>query len=711
MIKIKNKINLIGSVLDIGSSNGEYLFADHYHRIYKFSLKEFIFSFSKQVYKNTEPHHRYSKAVSCSMDGYVCMPKIQSSIGNIYRIDENGISVASRVRWHRADISFSMFSKDCKYLATGGEDGRIFIYAHPSHKLSTFLPRRPDYISCIVFDSQSKIVCYASYDLTLTVYNLQKDSLICVIDTPSVVEDMIFFEKDTKIFYVCKSGETGIFNLKTNKDEHQMNLSHWPTKIMLNTDESFVYIGTREDVLYVQSLKENLVGFSIQLSSKGVTCIKGFDDFIFICFADGSIQIIDRFYKIDEFLEILNQTGFEYAKIFADEHNVLLKTLEVYRRVKNSTWKEVVKDVSKLLSLNEIEDVINITSPYFEDPMKEKEIKEYIAEKAFIQNFLGAFREHDYPKAYEIAMDHPCIKNLNEYQIMEEYFDSIYDLAQQLIVKDINSSKEKIQTFLLPFEHLPDKKPLIMTLINECDKYLLAEKYAKAKDFENYFLLVSECPFLKNTKTYKKMHFICEKMTLQIQDLISAKKYPKAQEYLYFLATIEPFKDFANRFQNYLNNIDKFIESCTKKDYLECYKILLVCPELDSSEEYLALHEEINKVFEETKVIAQKGETAKTYANLKKFLPIEYWRNKIDITMKIAYLYEIKKALKDDSLSVDWEESLIQYIKRYGMDDEICELCNKEEKLKAIMQDLGEIPKKTFQNINHIQSIITLNKS
>lgn len=710
MLKIKNKINLIGNVLDIGVCEDEFLFADHYYRIYKFSLREFIFSFSRQVAKNVEPHHRYSKAVGCSMDGYVSMPKTKVSTVNIYKIEENDISIASRLKWHRADISVSIFSKDSKYLATGGEDGRMFIYTHPSHKISTFLPRRPDYISCIAFDSQSKLVCYASYDLTLTVYDLEKDTLVKTIDTPSVIEDMIFFEKDTKLFYVCKSGETGIFDIKNNKNKYQMTLSGWPTKIMLSYDKNFAFIGTRDDVLYIQSLKEEPTIFTIKLSLKGVTCIKGFDDFIFLCFSDGSIQIIDRFYRLDEFLKILNQEGYVQAKIFAEENNILLKTLEIYTRVKNNSWKEVIKDVTNLLSFNRIEEILKITAPYFEDPSKEKEIKQYITEKSFIQNFLGAFKENDYPKAYEIAMDHPCIKQLDEYQVMEDYFDNIYHLAHQLIIKDVESGKEEIQKFLSPFEHIPDKKTLILNLIKECDKYFLAEKYAKTKDFQNYFLLTKQFPFITNTRTYQKVYFICEKMVQQTQDLIGTKNYSKAQEYLQFLITIEPFKDFATRFQNYLNNIDRFIETYRKKDYLECYKIIKICPEIESSEEFLGLYDEINNVFEQVKKDAQKGETAKTYATLQKFFPLSYWKNKIDITMKIAYLYEIQKTLKME-LDVDWEMTILQYVRRYGKDDEICELCKKNEKLQTILQDIQGLSEKTTQNINHIQSIITLRKS
>ncbi|PAF42262.1 WD40 repeat domain-containing protein [Helicobacter sp. 11S03491-1] len=707
MLKIKNKINLIGSVLDIGLSEDEYLFADHRYRIYKFSLKEFLFSFSKQVSKNARPLHQYSKAVSCSQDGYISMPKVKSSIATVYKMENNLISLVARLRWHRTDISVSKFSSDCKYLATGGEDGRVFIYTHPNHKLNTFLPRRPDYISCIAFGKHSENICYASYDLTLTFYNLKTDAKPKITKTPSVIEDMIFFDEDTRIFYVCKGGESGIFDLRTLQNQCRMNFTSWPTKIILNIDENYAYVGTREDVFYIHNLKDNTVTHTMKLSSKGVTCIKEYENLIFICFADGSIQIIDRFYKLDEFLKLLNQDDFEQAKIFAEQNNILLKTLEIYTHVKNNRWQEVIKDVTKLLLTNQIDDILNIATPYFEDPKKEAELKQYLYEKTFIQEFSAAFKNNDYAKAYEISSQHPCIKNLDEYKKMEEYFDKIYNVSQHLISQDATGNKEKVRSILAPFENIPDKKMIITTLLNNCDKYLLAEKYTKEQDFTNYFSLVVQCPFLKNSRTYKRMYLACEKMTHEVQDFMATKNYAQANEIINVLLYIEPFKEFGIKSQNYIHNIDRFLEKCKAKDYPECYKMLQLCPEMASSEEYIAIYDEIMQIFDKTKLIAQKGNTKEVYAKIQPFFSLDYWKNKVDIIMKIAYLYEIQIALESKKSNIDWKMSIEQYVLRYTKDDEIRSLCAQDEELQSILEKIPEnIREQPNKSINHIQSII-----
>ncbi|PAF41531.1 WD40 repeat domain-containing protein [Helicobacter sp. 11S02596-1] len=707
MLKIKNKINLFGSILDMTLFDGEYLLADHNYRVYKFSLKEFMFSFSKQVAKDAIPHHRYSKAINCSPDGYLLIPKTKSPIGFIYKIVNNRIFLTSRLKWHEADISVSKFSEDGKYLATGGEDGRVFVYTHPNHRLNTFLSRKPDYISSIVFGKYSEAICYASYDLTLTIYSLKTDTPIASTTTPSVIEDMVFFDSDQKIFYVCKDGEAGIFDTLTQQNDFHKCFSCWMTKIMLEPEENYAYIGTREDVLYIYCLKSNAIAYTINLAFKGVTCIKAYENFIFICFINGSVQIIDKFYKINEFLDLLNQNEFKLAKELAEKHNILLKTLQVYTKVKNSSWQEVIREISQLLKHNNAEKIIEIAQPYFEDPSKEEEIKNYILEKSFIEEFYYEFEKGDYGLAYEIASLHPCIKNLDEYQKIEKYFEEICDVSKYLGVQDPLAGKEEMENLLEPFKNIPEKKLQVATILNHWDKYLLGEKYAKENDFANYFLLAQQCKFLKKSKTYQKTYLKCEAIARQIQNCILSKDYTKAQEYLKILVGVEPFLDFVKRSQNYLAHIGDFLEKCRAKNYAECYKMLELYPEMGTSEEAVAIYKEIFEIFEEAKNIAQSGDTKQTYAKICKFFPLKNWQNKVNITMKIAYVYEMYQALENNDLIIDWEKSIQQYVLRYGKDDEIVNFCRQSEVFCDILENIEGTPqKKLDKNINHIQSIV-----
>ncbi|PAF52657.1 hypothetical protein [Helicobacter sp. 13S00477-4] len=712
MLKLIKKIDLIGNILDIVSidqgKNNEYLFLDDNHRVYKFFLKDFMFSFSKQIWKNTFPHHKYSKAISCSNNGYVLMAKPNSKIISIHKIQDNQLLLITRLKWHKTGISVSRFSDDCKYFATGGEDGRIFVYNQSNYRISTFLPRRPDYISCIVFGKSSENICYASYDLTLIVYDIQTDSQIKMIKTPSVVEDALFFDNDKKIFYVCKSGETGVLDIFSGKNEYKINLEHWPTRIILSNDGLYVYIGTRDNFLYICYVKDNNVVYKINTLSKGIVCIKNYDNLLFICFANGGIHIIDKYYKINEFLELLNQGDFSGAKKLAQENNFLLKTLEIYTNVKNNTWKNILKKIPQLLQNEDIQGILEICAPYFEDIEKEEEIKKYINKKSFIQNFLKRFEEKNYTFAYEIANQNPCIKNLKEYKELENNFEQICNLSEYLIFENSFVAKQKIEKLLKPFENILEKKNIIIGIYNNWDKYFLAEKYAKEKDFINYFSLSEQSLFIKKTKTYQKMYFICEQMTQKVQDEILNKNFIKAKEYLNFLIKLPPFKDFAIKNQKYLENIDIFFTQCRTKNYIKCYEMLDKYPELGSLEEYTLIHDDIIKVFEEAKSFAQKGDTEEVYSRIQKFFGIKEWKNKIDIIMKIAYLYEMRNAFENEEEKIDWEKSIRQYISKFGNDDEIKNFCSLKKDFKNIIETMNDFDciAENESDINHIQSII-----
>ncbi|PAF48492.1 hypothetical protein BKH46_00865 [Helicobacter sp. 12S02634-8] len=693
-------------MLDIVRDGEEYLLVDCNSRIYRFSLKDFMFSFSKSVGQNDPIHHHYSKAITCSLDSYILIPRIKKSISNIYKLSNNHLFLTTRLKWHRTDVSVAKFSQDCKYLATGGEDGRVFIYTHPNHRYTTFLPRRADYISALAFSEHSKQICYASYDMSFVVYDLERDTEIWSAKSPSVIEDMVFFDGDTKIFYVCKDGEVGVFDIQQNSNTIKAHLLAWPTKIVLSG--AHIYIGTRENMLYIYHLPSHTLNHPIELASKGVGCLKIYENLLFICFVNGNIQIIDKLYQMDAFLALLDQNNFKQAKAFAEEHNILLKTLDVYTKVKNTTWPEALKSAIKSLVKSQSQGIPDIALPYLEDLQKAEEIKKYIAERSSIAKFLSAFESRDYYLACKIANDHPCIKDLQEYEKINEYFEKICNISNYLVFSDPNTGKEKFSILAEPFKDIPDKKPIVTTILGNWEQYLIIERYAKKRDFANYFNALKPYPFLKKSRTYQKMFLICENIAHQTQSAIANKDYPQAQEYLKLLAGVEPFVEFVSKSQNYINNIELFLSQYQSKNYTECYKILDKYPEIRTSEEAITLYKETSQVFAEAKSIAQKGDVGKTYQKIQNFLSIAFWKNKVDITMKIAYLYEMFEAFESGVEGVDWSKSIGEYVLRYGRDDEIKNFCNPEPELQKILENISVQPsnEQSLANIKHIQSII-----
>lgn len=707
MLKIKNTINLIGNVLDIGLNGKEYLFIDHSYVVYSFSLKNLAFSFSKRISKNTLHQHQYSKASICSKDGYIIAPSVSKSVAPVYKVEGEKISLSAKLRWHRATISASKFSSDNKYFATGGEDGRVFIYSHLNAKLHTILPRRPDYISCIAFGKHSEIISYVSYDLTLNVYDFKTDKNLRVIKTPSVVEDMVFFENDEKIFYVCKNGETGIFDLKNDKNYSKENLGCWPTKISLNLNERYVYVGTRKNILYLYPLYDEIAPLKIELSDRGITCIKQYDNLIFICLANGTIQIIDSLYHIDKFLKLLNQKDFEGAKIFAEKNNILLKTLEIYSEVKNIQWQQTLKNMSELLFSEDSDEVLQKALPFFEDSKKEEQAKDYMLKRTSLKDFLRAFNKKNYSQAYKLASENPIIQNLVEYKKMEEFFEVSYNESLDFIVQDPYGGKKNIKEKLKAFEGVPEKKQIITTLLRYYDEFLLAEKYAKEQNYSEYFLLAKRYPFIRGTRTYQKVYLVCEQIVRHIQDLIVSRDYVQARDKMKNLSKIEIFNDFFAKSERYLDNVDIFLGACRVKNYAKCYRILKDCPEMTSLKEYIELAQGILRIFDKAKIIAQKGDTKETYTKLETFFGIEKWTNKINMTMKIAYLYEMQNMLEKEISGIDWDATISAYVQRYGRDAEIKSFCITREDFREILKDTIQVlTKMDDKNVSHLKSII-----
>ncbi len=54
---------------------------------------------------------------------------------------------------------------------------------------------------------------------------------------------------------------------------------------------------------------------------------------------------------------------------------------------------------------------------------------------------------------------------------------------------------------------------------------------------------------------------------------------------------------------------------------------------------------------------------------------IDYWSSKIGSVMKVAYLNEIKDSARDKS--VEWKDTLLEYVTKFSKDNEIQQLCKQ----------------------------------
>ena len=154
---------LEGSILGIVQSKDSTLCVDSTFHIVEVD-KDIKITKSVQITKNIESPHRYSHAFGVSPHHFFCIPIFSEKKVIIVEFSGSKPKLVATLEDHDGDIESSAFSKDGRFFATGGQDGRVFFYDGRSFLLSSSLLARSDYISTIRFSKSGDFVAISGFD-------------------------------------------------------------------------------------------------------------------------------------------------------------------------------------------------------------------------------------------------------------------------------------------------------------------------------------------------------------------------------------------------------------------------------------------------------------------------------------------------------------------------------------------------------------------
>lgn len=694
MFKKHKSLKFLNPILGVGSNQNRLMFVDNSYGVFFYSLEDEKLIFGKRILQNRQNHHIYSKAISCSRDSKALISRVGSSECRLYAIEDERLITKGSFKSHRADVNCSAFSPDLDFFVTGGEDGRVFVYTQDM-KFYTMCPVQPDYISCIVFDNSSHFVAFGTFEHKLLIYDLRAFNFIVELDTPSVVEDILFFDEDNKIFYICQEGESGIFDLINKQERVNKAYNTWLHRCVLSNDQKYAYIVGRDDKLWIHSLEENKNFIELELPEKGVSFISNLKNYICICFISGKVLFIDTSYQREAFINLLDAGNYEDARIFAQENNIFLKLDSNYRKVREKNWKEVLEDIIKLFGSNQINQALSIAEPYLEDPKINREFKRYLTHKKVLCEFLDSVESGHYQRAYQIAEQQKGLKKTKAFEDLEKYFEKILEASKRMLENDYGHQIYQVKKLLEPFMQVPEKKDRINIVLHHFAQYSLLANALKNHQYKEAYEICQKNTFLKITRAYAKvLNFYNEILQYLQSNILTIGKNEAIEEKMNVLQEIDLFQEEVDNLRNFCKMQEKIQEAFKNRAYQDCYKILEEFPQLISSEVYLKIEDFFLKTFKDAMSLAQLGKTKEVYALLKEYFLLEKWKSRINTTFQIAYFYEIK--LFPPQKIEEYQVALESYIAYFGRSSELEELCIIEE-VKNVLDHLGEIKPKDIE--------------
>ncbi|MDU7693555.1 MAG: hypothetical protein E7K04_04870 [Helicobacter sp.] len=712
-IVVENNIKLLNTILSVGFSKyidpkspqnqpPEAYLCDSGYGIFGYSLQDKKLIFGKKVSKNEQKHHIYFKGLSCSDSGTVALCAPGGTEAALYDVQNDKLALSSRFKLHKAPISCSIFSNDGSLFATGGEDGKVFIHSTKAARLYAILPTQPDYISCMKFDSKNNKIAIGTYDCRLLVYDLRIYAFVLMLDTPSVVSDCSFFSRDRRLFFVCKDGDHGIYSFRHKRASVSKSYDAWLQNCTIAENDEYAIISSRSQKLFIHSLKDNSKFYEVTLSDTGVSFIRIFLNYLCICFANGSVSLINLDFGLKDFLKMLDSNDFKAARDFAQNNNIFLKLNPNYSLKRTELWPDVLKKISGLLVRGDVDGALNLAQPFLEDVNIEREFRSLLDQKNALSIFVSAVDEGRYTEAYKIADEQESIQSLEVYKSLEGYYQKLLDHAQKLLEEDYNVNINRVKSLLLPFIQVPSKKPQIESLLNNFHQYEAIADAIKIKDYKKAMDLAKQYSFLQTTRAYQKAFNHYEAILLNIQDRIISETTQDLLDLINSLAEIFPFVNEARELKDFFQNQEKLRSLIQARDYVQCYALVAEFPKLVAIDSYLQMEEGIVEIFKRATNLAQLGKTSEVFDLTAPFFALEPWKNRLDNVFQISYFYEIKNAnLKD--LSINWKKVLTKYVSFFGKDGELMNLC-----LSRQMSDIFDRIDTPRISVEYERSIIRL---
>ena len=254
----------------------------------------------------------------------------------------------------------------------------------------------------------------------------------------------------------------------------------------------------------------------------------------------------------------------------------------------------------------------------------------------------------------------------------------------------------KAKEILLRYEKIPQKSELVKQLINNAEKFLLAEKLIKNQDFENYFALLANYPCLRGTLLCKKVESLGSTIQTSAMKNFSKKEYMQAKKEFTHLLKFPPFALQARKHIQKINAIFLLERAIEEKELEAVYQLQERFPFLAFIDTFL----EYNKTFEETMqralIMAQTQQIPEAIGLLGRYLSIPVLSKKIDNCLRLGYLKEIEHATLDEA---KMQRAIGRYKSLFGLDEDIAAIFYKKgfaEEFKTLTKAKNTIATKKY---------------
>ena len=584
------------------------------------------------------------------------------------------------VGWHKGEVESVAFDKKDRYLATGGTDGRTHLWNIKTGKMVASLAPHSDYVTAISFSNNSFWCATGSYDKSISITNISSMKFAYKLKIHLAMVTKIKFISNFRMISGDKEGHLICSNYAKGKVIKRLpKLIDMVVDFCFDTNYKYMFASTKNRAVVLYSLETyEILREEFITTNSTITSLEFIPELFYLVIGtiDGIIYIYDLLADEKELDRLIDEKSYSEAYKLVNE-NPLLKESISYSHLEK-IWEHTLNQAQKLLENSQKESAEKILKPFMGVPSKRMFIQSLFKDFAEFEKFKQLVLKGKYPLAYSLANKYPSFKETKYYKHMEKEFKKAFAIARQLMFD--KSKEEYIKKILMPFRGVPEKTPLIQSLLNEKEIYKLMKQKMAKKDFKGFFELVNRYPFLANLDEYKKTLQFGEKIKAEAEKNLKEGNYNKVLQYVSILDNFPIFAKEAETLRKKATILANFMKLLANKEYDKVYEYVKKEPFLEEIDSFKELEEEWNRKIEEAELYSSKGDVKRVLESLKHYLKIKEKLPKIGQLVKSAYLYQLLEKLKTEADDEVIEKGFKNYIKIFGLDLEVSDLITLAEK-------------------------------
>ncbi len=683
-IKIINLKAAVSKIRYIGEGRICVVDEDNTVRIY--DLKEFklVGGFRIKLPKNNV----FSNETSISKNGNLVAIAVRGK-HKVTVWDVNKKQLLYTLGWHKGDILSVDFDSEEKYLLSGGEDGRAYMWSMKTGKMVSSLPPHADYVTSVAFSKNSLWAATGSYDKSVCITNISSMGVSYKKRIHKGAVTCLNFLSKQKLISGDKSGEIALWNYAKGTVENRfIGMTDMIVSVVFDVNEKYMFVaakGNKKIALYSLENNELITDSFIKVLEipSELEYIAEFN-YLVIGTVDGNIYVYDLYADEKKLISFVSSNDLSAAYELVIR-NPFLKSTKTYELMEKK-WEEILSKSQQLLERGEINAAKQILSPYLKVALKRNFIQSLINDFNEFEKFKNAVINKRYPLAYSIVAKYPFLKNTVYYKKMEDIWKQAFNKAKTLIMK--KGSDEEVKELLKPFRGVTQKTPFIQSLFNQKQLFhLLSQKLAK-RDFTEFFMLVNRYPFLSESEEYQKAVSYGENLLKKAYELLKKGEYKKVLHIAEMLKSFPNYKEEVKELEKQAKTLIEFHRLLAEKDLGKIEKFVYEHPFLEDNEDYKKLQKEWSEALEKAEKFASKGDISSIFETVKPYINIRVKAAKIGQILRSAYLNQILSLLakvlkgeKKETIQTYLQKAVDNYIKLFGYDSEIEDLVQKANKL------------------------------